>query len=120
MSQAANLAFKKHKQLIQSLVFAGSPLQELIGEIQTVYLADKRPWIIGFSGGKDSTAILSLVYSALLELSPDKRHKHVYVITSDTLVETPVVVDLINHILELINTQSVQDGLPMSAYSGAI
>ena len=117
MNQAANVAFEEHKQLIQSLTFAGTPLRELVEEIQTVYLADKRPWIIGFSGGKDSTAVLSLVYSALLELSPDKRHKHIYVISSDTLVETPVVVDLIKHVLEVINEKSERDGLPISAHA---
>ena len=117
MSQVENVAFEEHKQLIQSLTFAGTPLREVTDEIQTVYLADKRPWIIGFSGGKDSTAVLSLVYCALLELSPDKRHKHVYVVSSDTLVETPVVVDLINYIQEIINTQCKQDALPMSTHS---
>lgn len=117
MSQITHLAFERHKQLIDSLVLAGTPLQELIKEIQAVYIADKRPWIIGFSGGKDSTTILSLIYTALLDLPVDKRHKHVYVVSSDTLVETPVVVDLITHVLEIINTQSAQDGLPMSAHA---
>ena len=117
MSETANIARERHKQGISSLVLANIPLQKLINEIQTVYLADNRPWIIGFSGGKDSTSVLSLVYSAIHDLPQDKRHKHIYVVSSDTLVETPVVVVLINRILNLINTRSAEDGLPMSAHT---
>ena len=39
MSQAVNLAFEEHKQLIQSLTFAGTPLREVVKDIQAVYLA---------------------------------------------------------------------------------
>lgn len=92
------------------------PIHELLNEISLTYQADNRPWIIGFSGGKDSTAVLSLVYSALQRLPKEKRHKHVYVVSSDTLVETPVVVNLITTVLTTINTQAKQDGIPMTAH----
>ena len=36
-----------------------------IEEIQNLYLEDNMPWIIGYSGGKDSTAIVQLTWSAL-------------------------------------------------------
>ena len=32
------------------------------------YLADKRPWVVAYSGGKDSTLVLQLVYEMLLSL----------------------------------------------------
>ena len=60
-------------------------------EIQELYLADDVPWIIGYSGGKDSTAVLQLTWLAIADLPSEKRHKPVHVITTDTLVENPVV-----------------------------
>ena len=34
----------------------------LIRTIQNLYLSDDIPWMIGYSGGKDSTAALQLVW----------------------------------------------------------
>ena len=87
--------YSTHQAMIEDLSIADRKLTETIHEIQTLYLSDQRPWIIGFSGGKDSTTILSLVYSALLALPKEKLSKDIYVVSSDTLVETPVVVDMI-------------------------
>lgn len=55
------------------------------------YLADQRPWVIAYSGGKDSTLVLQLVYEMLLELKKKNNTflKPVYVIASDTGVEPP-------------------------------
>jgi len=60
-------------------------------EIRSLYREDNVPWIIGYSGGKDSTAVLALVWLALEGLKPKERHKEVHVISTDTLVENPVV-----------------------------
>ena len=43
-------------------------LEYIIKEIQAKYLEDTLPWIVGFSGGKDSTALLQLVFYALSRL----------------------------------------------------
>jgi DNA sulfur modification protein DndC len=67
-------------------VFDGDGLDNLHREIQEVYLSDNRPWVIGYSGGKDSTTALQLVWCALSELPEEKRTKPVFVISSDTLV----------------------------------
>lgn len=64
---------------------------ELREEIRELYLADNVPWIVGYSGGKDSTATLQLIWGALSELPQEKRCKTVYVVSTDTLVENPVV-----------------------------
>ncbi|MGI9279996.1 MAG: DNA phosphorothioation system sulfurtransferase DndC [Endozoicomonas sp.] len=96
--------------------YAGRPLKDLLHEIQELYRHDDKPWVIGFSGGKDSTTILSLVYTALLKLKPEELNKHVYVVSSDTLVETPVVVDQIKHVIVAINEGAKEHGLPMTAH----
>ena len=84
-------------------------------EIQQLYLADDRPWIIGYSGGKDSTTAMQLVWEAIAMLPPEKRRKTVYVISSDTLVETPVIVDFINQTLRRINETAAKEKMPFQA-----
>lgn len=66
-------------------------VREVIDIIKNLYLADMIPWICGYSGGKDSTAVLQLVWMALSELPEKNPKKNVYVISTDTLVESPVV-----------------------------
>ena len=65
--------------------------KEIKREMRMVYLHDQRPWMIGFSGGKDSTLLCQLVFEMLEELPEKQRWKKVYVVTSDTLVENPIV-----------------------------
>ena len=54
--------------------------EELLNEIRYVYRSDERLWIIGYSGGKDSTTVVELVYEMLQSLAPQERHKNVYYI----------------------------------------
>ncbi len=63
----------------------------LCDAIRELYLADPVPWIIGYSGGKDSTAVLQLIWMAISELPLVERKKIIHVISTDTLVENPVV-----------------------------
>jgi len=93
----------------------GRRLPEIHKEIQEVYLADDRPWVIGYSGGKDSTTALQLIWNAIAELLPERRKKIVYVISSDTLVETPVIVDFINQTVQRINETAIQKNMPFQA-----
>ena len=81
-------------------VFDKRTIFEIFEEIRNVYLRDNRPWIIGFSGGKDSTCLVQLVWNALSELPPEKLQKKVYVISSDTLVESPQIAERITNSLE--------------------
>ena len=75
-----------------------------VQEIKKQYLEDNIPWIIGFSGGKDSTALLQMVFYALSELTPAQLTKEVHVLSNDTLVENPKVVQFIDQQLERILT----------------
>jgi DNA sulfur modification protein DndC len=77
-------------------------------------LNDSRPWVIGYSGGKDSTALLQLVWNSLAGLPADQRRKPVYVISSDTLVESPIIVQQIQTTHERIRTVAQQEHLPFS------
>ncbi|THD34467.1 MAG: DNA phosphorothioation system sulfurtransferase DndC [Sphingomonas sp.] len=94
----------------------GKSLASLRAEIREIYLADSRPWVIGYSGGKDSTTALQLVWTALADLPPEQRLKPVYVISSDTLVETPVVSRYIDVSLERIGTAAAEQGMPFEPH----
>jgi DNA sulfur modification protein DndC len=72
-------------------------------EIKDEYRATHtKPWIIGFSGGKDSTLVLHLVVECLLELPASQRTRAVYVIANDTLVESPIVQSYVDEILRFL------------------
>lgn len=96
--------------------FAGRPLAEYVSEVQRIYCADKRPWVIGYSGGKDSSAVITLTYLALLGLPPKLRTKPIFLVSSDTLVETPVVVDLIKKTMLQIEAGAKRDKLPITQH----
>ncbi|TKV70610.1 DNA phosphorothioation system sulfurtransferase DndC [Rhizobium sp. AU243] len=89
-------------------------LEERYQEIREVYLSDSRPWVVGYSGGKDSTCALQLVWAAIAGLAPEQRTKPIYVISSDTLVETPVIVRYIDVTLERIARAAKEQGLPFT------
>lgn len=93
-------------------VFNSRELDDIHREIQDVYLENARPWIIGYSGGKDSTTALQLVWYALSDLAPDERKYPVYVISSDTLVETPVIVNYIASTLRQLETVALAQKMP--------
>lgn len=82
-------------------------------DLLSIYREDARPWVIGFSGGKDSTAVCRLVFEALSELTPAERSKPVFIVSSDTLVETPLVVDIIKDALNKMRAAAVKLGLPI-------
>lgn len=90
-------------------------LQNRLEEIRQTYLQNPHPWVIGYSGGKDSTSTLQLVWMALEKLPKDQLTKPVYVISTDTLVETPVIVKHVTNTLAWINTAAQAQGLPISA-----
>lgn len=42
--------------------------KDIIDEMTYVYKHDNRPWLIGFSGGKDSSMLVSLVIDMVMRL----------------------------------------------------
>jgi DNA sulfur modification protein DndC len=87
---------------------------EVLGEeIRELYLEDQVPWILGYSGGKDSTATLQLIWQALQGLNPEQRTKTVHVISTDTLVENPVVASWVQKSLEVMEKSAQEQGMPI-------
>lgn len=82
-------------------------------EIKDQYLQDNRPWIIGYSGGKDSTTLLQLVWYVIKELPQEKLTKEIHVVCNDTLVENPKVMEWVDQSLEQIKQQAQIDNLPI-------
>jgi len=78
---------------------------DIVESIRAEYLSEDQnyPWIVGFSGGKDSTLVAHAVFDALLSISPSRRTRDVHIVSNDTLVESPLVV------AHLLATQSVME-----------
>jgi len=95
-------------------VFDSRTLEDIYGEIRAVYLNDVRPWILGFSGGKDSTCMVQLVWKALSSLPKEKLEKKIYVVSSDTLVESPQIVERITTSLGKMEEAARKSHMPIS------
>lgn len=65
--------------------------EDIIEEMTYVYKHDERPWLIGYSGGKDSSMLVSLVVDVVMRLPENERKKKIFIVTSDTGVENPIV-----------------------------
>ena len=90
-------------------------IKHIISELKDQYLIEDslRPWIIGFSGGKDSTALLQLVWYALMDIPSKDRNRPVYVVCNDTLVENPVIQEYVDQVLLKIEKAAISYGLPV-------
>ena len=96
-------------------------IEYIIDEIKDQYMyADDthRPWIIGFSGGKDSTVLLTLVWLALKKikddvLAPFQLRRPVYVVCNDTLVENPIISSYVDDVLGQIEKKAREEDMPI-------
>lgn len=84
--------------------------------IKKAYKEDDRPWVVGYSGGKDSTVVVQLVFEALSEMQNEELHKKVYIISSDTLVETPLIINSITRTLRRIQDEALNRDLPIETH----
>lgn len=98
------------RSAFDELGFAAT-IEELAEYIRQLYLADDVQWVIGYSGGKDSTCCVQLVWYALAELP--QRTKPVHVISTDTLVENPVVAAWVGHSQEVMAAAAAEQGMPV-------
>jgi len=95
---------------------SGDILPDLVrDELRDAYRQDGRPWVVAFSGGKDSTAVLQLVYEMLIELGP-AAHKPVHIVSSDTMVEAPNVAKYVERVLKEIQLSAEVSGLKLQTH----
>lgn len=71
------------------------------------------PWIVAYSGGKDSTLLLQLVWEVVAALPPEKRRRRVVVVGNDTLVESPLIIRHLKKSLTVIGSVAEIKGLPI-------
>ena len=88
-------------------------LEKLTEEIQELYSQDQIPWVLGYSGGKDSTAIVQLIWNAIAQLPPEKQRKTIHVITTDTRVENPIVSAWVNKSLNQMKMAAEKQKMPI-------
>ena len=79
--------------------------EEIIEEMKKVYLHDNRPWMIGYSGGKDSTLLCYLLFEMLKDLPKWAKYKKTYLVRSDSMVENPIVKKYMQEVSDKINTE---------------
>ena len=95
-------------------------IDSIIEDIIEQYLENDNniPWIIGFSGGKDSTVLLSLVWRAMLKIREEFGQfslcRDVYVVNNDTLVENPIITDYTIEVMSVIKEAAINSNLPIS------
>lgn len=87
----------------------------IVDNIRQEYLSTNQqyPWIIGFSGGKDSTVVTHATFEALLSIPPSQRNRQVHIVSNDTLVESPLVVAHLNKVSKKITEAASNLGLPI-------
>lgn len=100
---------------------SGAAYRSLVSGIQDEYLSDRQafPWIIGFSGGKDSTLVAHLVIAALLDIPSSRHTRPIHVVANDTLVESPLVVAHLHESLAEIRDAAKTLGLPITVVTTA-
>jgi len=84
--------------------------RELLDEYRQPH---SHPWIIGYSGGKDSTLVVHLVMEMLMALPRSERLRPIHIVANDTLVESPLVVQHIIDSIEEIGNAANAFGLPI-------
>jgi DNA sulfur modification protein DndC len=85
-------------------------------EIQSLYLSNSIPFVIGYSGGKDSSAVVQLIWNAISKLSIEERHKKIYVMTTDTQVENPLVSTWVKQSLVRMKNEAKMQQMPVEPY----
>jgi DNA sulfur modification protein DndC len=89
---------------------------EIKASLQQLYLEDERPWLVGFSGGKDSTMLASLIFDTVLSIHAAKRKKPISVLCTDTRVEIPAIAEMIEGTLDRMRWCSQQHDLNIDTH----
>jgi len=89
---------------------------EIVNGVRREYLSEQQgyPWIVGFSGGKDSTVVVHALFEALLDVAPSRRTRPVHIVSNDTMVESPLVIAHLDGVTAKISEAAKSLGLPIS------
>jgi DNA sulfur modification protein DndC len=87
---------------------SGTVFQEIRESLSQLYKADARPWLVGFSGGKDSTLVASLVFDTIQSIPAVQRKKEVAIVCTATRVEIPAIVEMIETTLAKTRRCSIE------------
>ena len=88
---------------------------DIKSSLRQLYLDDPRPWLVGFSGGKDSTMLASLIVEVIAGIPDTQRKKPVAVLCTDTRVEIPAIVEMVESTLPRMQKFSQQNNLNVEA-----
>lgn len=91
-------------------------LEANIESLRQLYLSDSRPWMVGFSGGKDSSLVAHLIFDAVRSIPADDRQKEIHILCTDTRVEIPAVVETIEGTLNKMQRTSDEQGLRVTTH----
>jgi DNA sulfur modification protein DndC len=87
-------------------------LDTAILELQQALREVASPWYLGFSGGKDSTAVLKLLWAAQEQL-PLKDRREVTLVYCDTGVDIPLIGRFVLGNLEKLREEAAGNAIPL-------
>jgi DNA sulfur modification protein DndC len=98
---------------VATSILTRESVDEVLREMEGVYRADDRPWIVGYSGGKDSTCVVQMVFRMLEGIKKKERCKLVHIVSSNTQVESPLISIRIEKTLAAMSRTAKKLGLPI-------
>ncbi len=106
---------KYHPLAVESDLSSLVIWDQVVASVRKEYLSETQdyPWIIGFSGGKDSTVVAQAVFEALLQVPPSQRKRYVHVVSNDTQVESPLVMGHLANVQDAIRDMAQGLRLPV-------
>lgn len=75
--------------------------------------ASSAPWVLAYSGGKDSTLLLQLGWEAVASLPRGQRQRKIYIVGNDTLVESPLVIQHLSSSMKRIHRAAQEAQMPI-------
>jgi DNA sulfur modification protein DndC len=91
-------------------------ISEIKDSLRELYVADSRPWLVGFSGGKDSTLVASLIFDTVQSIPAERRKKEIAIVCTDTRVEIPAIVEMIETSLGKMRKCSAEQNLNIEVH----